>query len=218
MKLIAIIIAILLSNTAMAGDRHHGKGKTGDKPPQASGSTSNATGGTGIGIGIGMGGAGGSATGGNATAGASAASASTAGASASIGATTFAFTAPATPAQQQIDTHVSGKTTVRQAPDMALLAGSPTATCMNVIGLGGSGSAGGGLLSFSVGVEWCKAFEMARQARNHGLNTLAEDLMCNVEEVKALNSRDCYGARKRAEDAAGEKATNDQPQLARTLF
>jgi hypothetical protein len=214
MKLIAIIIAILLSNTAIAGDRHHGKGKPGDKPPQASGSTSNATGGAGIG----MGGAGGSATGGNATAGASAASASTSGASASIGATTFAFTAPAIPAQQQIDTRISGTTTVRQAPDMALLAGSPTATCMNVIGLGGSGSAGGGLLSFSVGVEWCKAFEMARQARNHGLNTLAEDLMCNVEEVKALNSRDCYGARKRAEDAAGEKSTNDQPQIARALF
>ena len=52
---------------------------------------------------------------------------------------------------------------------------------------------------------------MARQARNHGLNTLAEDLMCAVDEVKALHSRDCFGARKRAEEAAREKAAAETP-------
>jgi len=83
---------------------------------------------------------------------------------------------------------------------------------MNVLGFGGSNASGGGLISFSVGVDWCKGFEMARQAKNHGLDTLAEDLICNVEEVKALNSRDCFGARKRAEEAAQEKAVTSQQE------
>ena len=99
-------------------------------------------------------------------------------------------------------------------PDMALMLGSPTSACMNVVGVGGSNASGGGLVSFSIGVDWCRSFEMARQARNHGMATLAEDLMCAVDEVKALNSRDCAGARQRAEAAEREKAAAEAPQPA----
>lgn len=35
--------------------------------------------------------------------------------------------------------------------------------------------------------------------------------MCAVEDVKALNSRDCAGARQRSEDAAREKAASETP-------
>ena len=114
------------------------------------------------------------------------------------------------PATQDRTVTTNGKVTVRQAPDIGLQLGSPTSNCMNVLGFGGSNASGGGLVSFSVGVEWCKGFEMARQAKNHGLDTLAEDLICNVEEVKAVNSPDCAGARDRAKEAAREKAASEQ--------
>lgn len=150
-----------------------------------------------------------SATGGNASAlgGAGGQGGSS---SASIAPMNFNFTAPAQPAVTSGTTTLGGKVTVRQAPDVSLQLGSPTSNCMNVLGFGGSNASGGGLISFSVGVDWCKGFEMARQAKNHGLDTLAEDLICAVEEVKALNSRDCFGARKRAEEAAQEKAATSQ--------
>lgn len=198
-KGLVIILAGLVCASAWAGDGgskrgHHGNPDNGK--PSASG----------VGTGIGIGGAGGSAQ-----SGAAASAASASGSTASIGATTFSFVSPAIPAQQQIDTNISGKTTVRQAPDMALMLGSPTSACMNVVGVGGSNAAGGGLVSFSIGVDWCRSFEMARQARNHGMWTLAEDLMCAVDEVKALNSRDCAGARQRAEAAAREKAAAETP-------
>ncbi|MBK6556052.1 MAG: hypothetical protein IPG16_02180 [Comamonadaceae bacterium] len=212
-KVLVIILAGLVGASAWAGEGgskrgHHGKPDNGK--PSASGV------GTGIGIGGaggsgGLGGAGGNAAGGSATSAATASAGSASGAFASIGATTFNFVSPAIPAQQQIDTNISGKTTVRQAPDMALMLGSPTSACMNVVGVGGSNAAGGGLVSFSIGVDWCRSFEMARQARNHGMSTLAEDLMCAVEEVKALNSRDCAGARQRADEAAREKAAAETP-------
>ena len=205
-RIMVIVIAGVFGVSAWAGEgggkRWHGHGR-----PE-NGSTAA------VGTGIGIGGAGGNAAGGAggaATSGAASSSGSSSGAVASIGATTLNFTSPALPVQQQVDTTVSGKTTVRQAPDMALMLGSPTSACMNVVGAGGSGAAGGGLISFSIGVDWCRSFEMARQARNHGMTTLAEDLMCAVDEVKALNSRDCFGARKRAEEAAREKAMAETP-------
>ena len=212
-KVLVIILAGLVGASAWAGEGgskrgHHGKPDNGK--PSASGV------GTGIGIGGsgGLGGAGGNAAGGaggSATSGSAASAVSASGSAASIGTTTFSFIAPAIPAQQHIDSTVSGKTTVRQAPDMALMLGSPTSACMNVVGVGGSNASGGGLVSFSIGVDWCRSFEMARQARNHGMSTLAEDLMCAVDEVKALNSPDCAGARQRAEAAAREKAAAETP-------
>ncbi len=221
-KVLVVILAGLVGASSWAGEGgskrgHHGKPDNGK--PSASGV------GTGIGVGGaggsgglgGAGGAGGNAaggsggSGGSATSSAAASAGSASGSFASIGATTFSFSSPAIPAQQQIDTSVSGKTTVRQAPDMALMLGSPTSACMNVVGVGGSNASGGGLVSFSIGVDWCRSFEMARQARNHGMSTLAEDLMCAVEEVKALNSRDCAGARQRADEAAREKAAAEMP-------
>lgn len=209
-KVFAVILAGLVGASAWATE---GGSRKGHSKKPANGNQSAVGVGTGVGLGGagGAGGAGGNAAGGAATSAATASAGSSAGAVASIGATTFSFTAPAIPAQQQIDTTVSGKTTVRQAPDMALMLGSPTSACMNVVGLGGSNASGGGLVSFSIGVDWCRSFEMARQARNHGMNTLAEDLMCAVDEVKALNSRDCFGARKRAEEAEREKAAAEKP-------
>jgi len=118
--------------------------------------------------------------------------------------------ASSAPAMQDRTVTTNGKVTIRQAPDIGLQLGSPTSNCMNVLGFGGSNASGGGLVSFSVGVEWCKGFEMARQAKNHGLDTLAEDLICNVEEVKVLNSPDCAGARDRAKETAKEKAASEQ--------
>jgi len=114
------------------------------------------------------------------------------------------------PATQDRTVTTNGKVTVRQAPDIGLQLGSPTSNCMNVLGFGGSNASGGGLVSFSVGVDWCKGFEMARQAKNHGLDILAEDLICNVEEVKVLNSPDCAGARDRAKEAVKEKTVLEQ--------
>lgn len=218
-KVLVVILAGFVGASALAGDGgskrgHHGKPDNG-KP---------SAGGVGTGIGIGgsggaggaggLGGAGGNGAGGaggSATSGSVASAESASGSTASIGATTFSFVSPAIPAQQHIDSTVSGKTTVRQAPDMALMLGSPTSACMNVVGVGGSNASGGGLVSFSIGVDWCRSFEMARQARNHGMSTLAEDLMCAVEEVKALNSRDCSGARQRANESAREKAAAETP-------
>ena len=118
--------------------------------------------------------------------------------------------ASSAPAMQDRTVTTNGKVTIRQAPDIGLQLGSPTSNCMNVLGFGGSNASGGGLVSFSVGVDWCKGFEMARQAKNHGLDILAEDLICNVEEVKVLNSPDCAGARDRAKEAAREKAASEQ--------
>lgn len=207
-KIMVIVICGVFGVSAWATDGGSKRGH-GGKPERGNQSA------TAVGVGVGgVGGAGGNAAGGaggSATSGASSYSASASGASASIGATTFSFTSPGAPAQQTVESHVSGKTTVRQAPDMALMLGSPTSACMNVVGAGGSGAAGGGLISFSIGVDWCRSFEMARQARNHGMATLAEDLMCAVDEVKALNSRDCAGARRRAEEAAREKAAAETP-------
>jgi len=96
---------------------------------------------------------------------------------------------------------------VRQAPAIGMQLGSPTASCMNVVGVGGSGTGGAGLISFSIGVDWCKGFEMARQAYNHNMKNLAEDLICSVDEVKALNSVDCQGARDRAVVPTTTRAT-----------
>lgn len=212
-KVFVLLLGALVGASSWAGDGGAKRGHHG-KPENGKASASGV--GTGVGIGGaggagGYGGAGGNAAGGSAQSGAAASAASASGSSASIGATTFSFVSPAIPAQQQIDTNISGKTTVRQAPDMALMLGSPTSACMNVVGVGGSNAAGGGLVSFSIGVDWCRSFEMARQARNHGMWTLAEDLMCAVDEVKALNSRDCAGARQRAEAAAREKAAAETP-------
>lgn len=218
-KVFVIVLAGLVGASAWATE---GGAKRGHHKKPDSGKPSASAVGTGVGIGGaggsggagGLGGSGGNAAGGSASSAANAWAGSTSGSFASIGATTFNFSAPAIPAQQQIDTSVSGKMTVRQAPDMALMLGSPTSACMNVVGVGGSNAIGGGLVSFSIGVDWCRSFEMARQARNHGMSTLAEDLMCAVEEVKSLNSRDCAGARQRAETAAREKAAAETPQPA----
>ena len=145
-KVLVVILAGFVGASALAGDGgskrgHHGKPDNGK--PSAGGV------GTGIGIG-GAGGAGGAGglggAGGNGAGGAGGSAMSASGSTASIGATTFSFVSPAIPAQQHIDSTVSGKTTVRQAPDMALMLGSPTSACMNVVGVGGSNASGGGYL------------------------------------------------------------------------
>ena len=126
----------------------------------------------------------------------------------------FSFTSNAAsiPANQRIET--TGKVTVRQAPAIAHQLGSPTANCLNVIGAGGSGSAGAGLLSFGYNVDWCMKAELSRQARNHGMEKTADDLFCNIEEVKALNTPECAESRERAKANAGEQRGSQAPNPA----
>ncbi len=133
---------------------------------------------------------------------------------ASIAPMNFAFTsnAAAIPANQRIET--TGTVTVRQAPAIGFQLGSPTANCLNVIGAGGSGSAGAGLISFGYNVNWCVKAELSRQARNHGMEKTADDLFCNIEEVKVLNTPECAESRERAKANTSEQQVSQAPNPA----
>ncbi len=182
--------------------------------PSASSTAQAAAGAVGVGVGIGVGLGGNGGSGGAATASSAGGSATGGTSVANVGPMNFSFTSNAAsiPANQRIET--TGKVTVRQAPAIAHQLGSPTANCLNVIGAGGSGSAGAGLLSFGYNVDWCMKAELSRQARNHGMEKTADDLFCNIEEVKALNTPECAESRERAKANAGEQRGSQAPNPA----